>query len=29
MGFVLIWIGLLIYMANALWQARIRTPALT
>jgi len=25
MGFALIWIGLLIYMANALWQARGRT----
>ena len=28
-GFVLIWIGLLIYIANALWQARSRAPALT
>ena len=24
MGFILIWIGLLIYIANALWQARAR-----
>jgi chloramphenicol-sensitive protein RarD len=29
MGFVLIWIGLLIYMGNALWQARPRVPALS
>jgi chloramphenicol-sensitive protein RarD len=28
-GFVLIWIGLLIYIVNALWQARIRAPAAT
>jgi chloramphenicol-sensitive protein RarD len=27
-GFALIWIGLLIYMANALWQAHARRPAL-
>ena len=28
-GFVLIWIGLLIYIANALWQARARAAAAT
>jgi chloramphenicol-sensitive protein RarD len=28
-GFVLIWCGLLIYMANALWQVRVRGPATT
>lgn len=28
-GFVLIWCGLLIYMANALWQARVRATAPT
>ena len=28
-GFVFIWMGLLIYIANALWQARSRAPALT
>jgi chloramphenicol-sensitive protein RarD len=28
-GFVLIWIGLLVYVANALWQARTRTPGVT
>jgi chloramphenicol-sensitive protein RarD len=26
-GFILIWCGLLIYVANALWQARVRVPA--
>ena len=28
-GFVLIWTGLLIYIANALWQARSRPPAMS
>lgn len=28
-GFVLIWLGLLIYIANALWQARSRAPAMS
>ena len=27
-GFALIWIGLLVYVANALWQSRARRPAL-
>jgi chloramphenicol-sensitive protein RarD len=29
MGFALIWMGLLIYIANALWQARPRAPAVS
>jgi EamA domain-containing membrane protein RarD len=28
-GFVLIWMGLLIYIANALWQARARAAVAT